>query len=195
MGWFEVAEKGLVKTFGRAARKPHLESGLERGVGHATPHEPPINLHPPEPTLHAEPSIPHHAPSIAREANAAAPHVTVNVKKPFTWVPTTRNVATGGVIGYGGVVAINTMQEMKHDAAVALGALPKELGDVMRHLGEVPKDSYEAFLRQMHELEAGISSGTGVGSAVTGLLTSTLGVVTLAGSLYMGLEFYRAYKS
>jgi hypothetical protein len=47
----------------------------------------------------------------------------------------------------------------------------------------------------MHELEAGISSGTGVGSAVTGLLTSTLGVVTLAGSLYMGLEFYRAYKS
>ena len=193
MGWFEVAEKGLVKTFGRAARKPHLESGLERGVGHA---EPPINLHTPEPTLHADPPIPHHAPSIAREANAAAPHITVQAeKKPFTWVPTTRNVATGGVVAYGGVVAINTMQEMKHDAAVALAALPKELGDAMRHLGEVPKDSYEAFLRQMHELEAGISSGTGVGSAVTGLLTSTLGVVTLAGSLYMGLEFYRAYKS
>ena len=190
MGLFSVLEKGAVKTFGRAAT--HVESGLERGVGHA---EPPINLHAPEPTLHADPPIPHHAPSIAREANAAAPHVTVNVKKPFTWVPTTRNVATGGVIAYGGVVAINTMQEMKHDAAVALAGLPRELGDGLRHLAEVPKDSYEAFLRQMHELEAGISSGTGVGSAVTGLLTSTLGVVTLAGSLYMGLEFYRAYKS
>ena len=102
------------------------------------------------------------------------------------------SLATGGVIAYGGVVAINTMQEMKHDAAVALAALPRELGEGLRPLLEVPKDSYEAFLRQLHELEAGISSGTGVGSAVTGLLTTTLGVVTLAGSLYMGLEFYRS---
>lgn len=92
---------------------------------------------------------------------------------------------------YGGVVAINTMQEMKRDAAKALAGIPK----VFQPLLDVPKDSYDAFLRQMHELEAGISSGTGVGSSVAGLMTTTLGVVTLAGSLYVGLEFYRAYKS
>jgi len=192
MGITSFFERSAVKAFGRhgyshIGAASHAEGGLESGVGHAAPHES-VPVHPPEPSpLHTEPTVPHNTPSIAHEANAGTRDVYVKA----SWVPTTPNIARGGVIAYGGVVAINTMQEMKRDAAKALAGLPK----VFQPLLDVPKDSYDAFLRQMHELEAGISSGTGVGSSVAGLMTTTLGVVTLAGSLYVGLEFYRAYKS
>ena len=57
-----------------------------------------------------------------------------------------------------------------------------------------PEAAYNAMLAEVHELEAGVKSRA---SSLTGsgAMSTALTAVTVAGTAYTVLQFYRAYKS
>ena len=119
-----------------------------------------------------------------------------------------KSLAGAGVIGYGGYEAVQRFNSTADavvqlpgkaldaaeraaaaTAAAALAAAEKAAA-VAAHAAEGPEAAYQAMLAQLHELEAGAKRVTGSGS-----LSTAIAVVSVTGSAYMALQFYRAYKS
>lgn len=119
-----------------------------------------------------------------------------------------KSLAGAGVIGYGGYEAVQAMQKTRDEVSRGGAAVVDGIGNVAQktadaalaaankaaelaaHAAEGPEAAYQAMLAQLHELEAGAKRVTGSGS-----LSTAIAVVSVTGSAYMALQFYRAYKS
>ena len=204
--------RAAAKTFGRG-----LERGAgsaERGAGRAgRAIEDVTPTHAP----HAEPHHPH--ADLDNIAGRAAPnHVEVPTVPDV--VPGRIEAgsgiltkgATASVIVYSGFQGVNALMSAKEQlsklpekaldatmaaAAASLAAAEKVAAAAAAaagHAAEGPEAAYKAMLAEIHELEAGakrgVSSVTGSGS-----LSTALAVVTVVGTAFTALQFYRAYKS
>ena len=140
-----------------------------------------------------------------------------------SWLPGARTLGTTGVAVYAGVQAVDRFNRTADavgdgakEAAKAALAVPEKALEAAQaalaasyaaaekaalaaaaaagHATEGPEAMYKAMLAEIHELEAGAKRGV---SSVTGSgqLSTALAVVTVAGSAYTALQFYRAYKS
>ena len=204
--------RAAAKTFGRG-----LERGAgsaERGAGRAgRAIEDVTPTHAP----HAEPHHPH--ADLDNIAGRAAPN---HVEVPTVPDKVPGRIEAGGslltkgatatVVVYGGIQAVDRFNrtadavgktitglpekafEATQAAAAAALAAAEKAAQLAAHAAHGPEAAYNAMLAEIHELEAGakrgVSSVTGSGS-----LSTALAVVTVAGSAYTALQFYRAYKS
>lgn len=160
----------------------------------------------------AHPDVPH----VDTHPHADLDHVAHQPKPQIVEVPVhpdvlparMRAAATAGVIGYGGYEGVQRLNstadavvqlpgkalDAAERAAAATGAAAlaaaEKAAAVAAHAAEGPEAAYQAMLAQLHELEAGAKRVTGSGS-----LSTAIAVVSVTGSAYMALQFYRAYKS
>ena len=195
-----------------------LGRDIERGAGRAG-----HAIEDVTPTHSSHPAVPHADPhphaDLDNIAGRAAPnHVevpTVPDKVPGrieAGGSLLTKGATGTVIVYGGVQAVDRFNrtadavgktitglpekafEATQAAAAAALAAAEKAAQLAAHAAHGPEAAYNAMLAEIHELEAGakrgVSSVTGSGS-----LSTALAVVTVVGTAFTALQFYRAYKS
>ena len=201
-GAAKLAARVAARNAAKKAAAREAARAAENAASHAShpsvPHvDPPAHANLVPPTDHAPiPSLPHESPSVAT-------HVAGPIERNL---PTLRNIgitAGAGYATYTGVNALNDMrkkmQELPGKALEATEKGVENLGLKMAQL--VPSDfthgpeaAYNAMLAEVHELEAGVKSRA---SSLTGsgAMSTALTAVTVAGTAYTVLQFYRAYKS